>query len=431
VRFEDAVAELDARRETRMLPDISRILRLATLMDDPQLRYPSIHVTGTNGKGTAARVAAAVACSHGLTAGLYTSPHLLDVTERFSVCGQDMTREEFAEEYEHLLPYLQLVDGESEDRVTYFEALTALGYLWFADRPVALGVFEVGMGGTWDATNLVEGDVAVITPIALDHPELGATVAEVAGEKSGIIKAGKVAVVREQDAEAMVVIETRAIEVGAELRVEFRDWEVEERLQALGGQVLTVRGVHGTYDDLFLPMYGEHAARNAAAALVAFESLVGEALNVESIREGLAEVRWPGRMEVVSRQPLLMLDGAHNPAGAEALAVALREFFRWDRAHLVISVSDGKNLGGIVAELAPLTDAAYVARNASVRAGEIAPVADRLGAFDIPVERFESVAEALDAARAAAAPGDLILVTGSLYTVADARRALGLPSGDV
>jgi dihydrofolate synthase / folylpolyglutamate synthase len=430
MRFEEAIAELDARRETRMLPDISRILRLATLMDDPQLRYPSIHVTGTNGKGTAARVAAAVACAHGLTAGLYTSPHLLEVTERFSVCGQDMTREEFAEEYEHLLPYLLLVDGETEDRVTYFEALTALGYLWFADRPVGLGVFEVGMGGTWDATNLVEGDVAVITPIALDHPELGATIAEVAGEKSGIIKPGKIAVVREQDADATAVIEARADDMDAELRMEFRDWEVEERLQALGGQAMTVRGVHGTYDDLFLPMYGEHAARNAAAALVAFESLVGEALNVETLREALAEVRWPGRMEVVSRRPLLMLDGAHNPAGAEALAVALREFFRWDRAHLVISVSDGKNLDGIVAELAPLTDAAYVARNASARAGDIAPVADRLGAFDIPVERFGSVAEALDAARAAAEAGDLILVTGSLYTVADARRALGLPSGD-
>jgi dihydrofolate synthase / folylpolyglutamate synthase len=430
MRYEEAVAELDGRRETRMLPDVSRILRLATLLDDPQLRYPTIHITGTNGKGTAARVVAALACAHGLTAGLYTSPHLLEVTERFAVCGQDITREEFAEEYGHLLPFLQLVDDEAEDRVTYFEALTALAYLWFADRPVLLGVFEVGMGGTWDATNLVAGDVAVITPIALDHPELGSTVTEVAGEKSGIIKHGKVAVIREQDAEAMAVIEARAAEMGAELRVEFRDWEVIERLQALGGQMLTVRGIHDTYDELFLPMFGEHAARNAAAALVACESLVGEALNVEATREALADVRWPGRMEVVSRQPLLMLDGAHNPAGAEALAVALREFFRWDRAHLVISVSDGKNLDGILAELAPIADVAYVARNASLRAGEIAPVADRLGALDVPVERFGSVAEALDAARAAAGPDDLILVTGSLYTVADARRALGLPSGD-
>jgi len=186
VRFDDALAELNSRRETRMVPDLSRILRLATLLDDPQLTYPTIHVTGTNGKGTAATVAAALACAHGLPAGLYTSPHLLSVTERLSVCGHDMTRLEFGAEYEHLLPFLELVDREAEDRVTYFEALTALAYLWFADKPVALGVFEVGMGGIWDATNLVEGDVAILTPIALDHPELGATVAEVAAEKAGI-----------------------------------------------------------------------------------------------------------------------------------------------------------------------------------------------------------------------------------------------------
>ncbi len=212
--YREAIAELDARRETRMLPDLSRILRIATLLDDPQLTYPSIHVTGTNGKGTVARVATAVACAHGLTTGLYTSPHLLEITERFSLCGQDISKTEFAGEYEHLLPFLQLVDRESDERVTYFEALTALAYLWFADRPVQLGVFEVGMGGRWDATNLVEGDVAVVAPIALDHPELGATVNEVAGEKAGIIKPGKVAVSREQDADALEVIEARCAEVG-------------------------------------------------------------------------------------------------------------------------------------------------------------------------------------------------------------------------
>ena len=194
MRYADAVAELDSRRETRMVPDLSRILRLATLLDDPQLGYPTIQVTGTNGKGTAATVAAALACAHGLSTGLYTSPHLLEVTERFSICGEDMTSEEFGEEYEHLLPFLALVDDEGEERVTYFETLTALAYLWFADKPVGLGVFEVGMGGTWDATNLVAGDVAVITPIALDHPELGSTLTEVAGEKAGIIKDGKIAV---------------------------------------------------------------------------------------------------------------------------------------------------------------------------------------------------------------------------------------------
>jgi dihydrofolate synthase / folylpolyglutamate synthase len=426
MRFADALAELDGRRETRMIPDLSRILRLATLLDDPQLTYPTVHVTGTNGKGTAASVVAALACGSGLTAGLYTSPHLLSVTERLSVCGVAMTEAEFAEAYEHLLPYLQLVDAEADEPVTYFEALTALAYLWFADKPVSLGVFEVGMGGVWDATNLVAGDVAVLTPIALDHPELGSTVREVATEKAGIIKEGKIAVSREQDSDALDVIETRCAAVGAELWLEFRDWEVEERLQALGGQSIRVRGALAAYDDLYLPLFGEHAARNAAAAIVAFEAFAGEPLDEVSVRGALADIRWPGRMEVVSRHPTVILDGAHNPAAAEALTVALREFFVWDRLHLVISVSGNKDLAAIVAELAPIADAAYAARNASERSGDALPIAERFGAEGKPVEVFDSVAEALDAAAAAAQAADLVLVTGSLYTVADARRALGL-----
>lgn len=419
------MAELDGRRESRMLPDLSRILALATLLSDPQLTYPVIHVSGTNGKGTAARVAAELACAHGLTTGLYTSPHLLSVTERLSVCGVDITEEEFADEYEHLLPFLLMVDGQSDEQVTYFEALTALAYLWFADKPIALGVFEVGMGGTWDATNLVGGEVAVLTPIALDHPELGSTVAEVAAEKAGIIKAGNVAVCREQDDEALRVIEARCSEVGAELKLEYRDFEIEERLHALGGQSLRIRGLRATYDDLFLPMFGEHAAQNAAAAIAAVESLLDQPLDEIVTREALANVRWPGRMEIVGRHPTVLLDGAHNPAGAEALATAVREFFTWERLHLVISVSGNKDLVGIVRPLASLTDIAYVARNASDRSGGAIPIADRLSAEGIPVELFGSVAEALDAARAAADDVDFILVTGSLYTVADARRALG------
>src|SRR5438093_7295392 len=187
-------------------PDLSRITALAELLDDPQLTYPTIHITGTNGKTTTARLVTALACAHGLTAGLYTSPHLLSITERFELCGEPIPEREFGEEYEHLQPYLQTVDA-SRGEVTYFEALTALAFLWFADKPVNVGVFEVGMGGAWDATNLVAGDVAVLCPIALDHAELGSTVEQVATEKAGIIKPGKVAVVREQASEATNVIE--------------------------------------------------------------------------------------------------------------------------------------------------------------------------------------------------------------------------------
>jgi dihydrofolate synthase/folylpolyglutamate synthase len=424
VRFEEALAELDGRKESRMVPDLARILKLATLLDDPQLSYPTIHVTGTNGKTTTARAVTALACAHGITAGLYTSPHLESVTERFSVCGVDMTPEEFAAEYEHLLPFLLLVDSQSEEQVTYFEALTALAYLWFADRPVGLGVYEVGMGGTWDATNLVAGDVAVICPVALDHPELGSTIAEVATEKAGIIKEGKVAIVREQLASASAVIEERAAAVGAELKHEFEDFEVDRRLLAVGGQSLTVRGLYATYDDLFVPLFGEHAARNVAAAIAALEALLGQALSIGAVREGLADLTSPGRLEVLRRQPLVVLDGAHNPAGAEALAVAMREFFTWDRLHLVLAVSANKDLDGMIRPLAPLADVAYAARNRSDRSGEAEVIADRFGSEGTPVELFDSVTEALAAATAAADPGDCVLVTGSLYTVADARRAL-------
>ncbi len=424
MRFAEALAELEGRKESRMVPDLARILKLATLLDDPQLSYPTIHVTGTNGKTTTARAITALACAHGITAGLYTSPHLESVTERFSVCGVDMTLEEFAAEYEHLLPFLLLVDSQSEEQVTYFEALTALAYLWFADRPVGLGVYEVGMGGTWDATNLVAGDVGVICPIALDHPELGSTIAEVATEKAGIIKEGKVAIVREQLGPAGAIIRERAAAVGAELRHEFEDFEVDRRLLAVGGQSLAVRGLYTSYDDLFVPLFGEYAARNVAAAIAALEALLGQALSIGAVREGLAGLTSPGRLEVLRRQPLVILDGAHNPAGAEALAVAMREFFTWDRLHLVLAISANKDLDGMIRPLAPLADVAYAARNGSDRSGEAEVIAERFGAEGKPVELFDSVTEALDAATAAADPGDCVLVTGSLYTVADARRAL-------
>ena len=421
-----ALKELDSRKESRMIPDLSRILALATYLDDPQLSYPTIHVTGTNGKGTAARVATEIACAHGLTTGLYTSPHLDSVTERLSVCGVDMTEQEFADEFTHLHPFLELVDAQSDERVTYFEALTALGYLWFADRPVALGVFEVGMGGTWDATNLVAGDVAVITPIGLDHPELGDTLTQVAGEKAGIIKEGKEVVAREQEAEALTVLEERAGKVGASMLLEFRDWEVLERLHAVGGQVFSMRGSMATYDELFLPLLGEHAVHNAAASIIACESLLGERLDDETLRGALAGVRWPGRLEVAGRHPTIVLDGAHNAAGAEALSVALREFFPGERLHLVLSISANKDVAGIAAQLAPLADVVYATRNESERSADASSIAEAFAAHGPAVAVHGSVAEALEAARAVATADDLICVTGSLYTVADARRALGL-----
>jgi len=423
MRFADALARLDARQpESMPEPSLDRIRAIAELLDEPQLTFPTIHVTGTNGKTTAARVAAAVACAHGLTTGLFTSPHLLSVTERLSVCGQDITQTEFAEEWEHLEPFLRVVDEQGPVAVTYFEAVTALAYLWFADKPVGLGVFEVGMGGSWDATNLVDGQVAVITPIGMDHvAELGPTLADIAGEKAGILKDGGTAILREQDPVAADVLARRAAAVGSTPRWEGKDWEVEERLLAVGGQSFVLRGLFETYEDLYLPLFGEYAVHNAAAGVVAVEALTGQALDPDALREGLAAVRSPGRLEVVGREPLVVLDGAHNPEGAQALAEAMRESFRWERLHLVVAMSANKDLAGIAGALAPLADDVVVTRNDSVRSADASDVA---AAFGGEVERASSVADAIEIVRRAAGPDDVVLVTGSLYTVADAERAL-------
>ena len=423
MRFADALARLDARQpESMPEPSLDRIRAIAELLDEPQLTFPTIHVTGTNGKTTAARVAASVACAHGLTTGLFTSPHLLSVTERLSVCGQDITQTEFAEEWEHLEPFLRVVDEQGPVAVTYFEAVTALAYLWFADKPVGLGVFEVGMGGSWDATNLVDGQVAVITPIGMDHvAELGPTLADIAGEKAGILKDGGTAILREQDPVAADVLARRAAAVGSTPRWEGKDWEVEERLLAVGGQSFVLRGLFETYEDLYLPLFGEYAVHNAAAGVVAVEALTGQALDPDALREGLAAVRSPGRLEVVGREPLVVLDGAHNPEGAQALAEAMRESFRWERLHLVVAMSANKDLAGIAGALAPLADDVVVTRNDSVRSADASVVA---AAFGGEVERASSVADAIEIVRRAAGPDDVVLVTGSLYTVADAERAL-------
>jgi dihydrofolate synthase / folylpolyglutamate synthase len=424
MRFDEAVGELDARQPEHMpRPDLERVRALATLLDEPQLRYPTVHVTGTNGKTTIARVASAIACAQGLTTGLFTSPHLESVTERFELCGEQIRKERFAEEYEHLLPYLRTVD-ERVGPVTYFEALTALAYLWFADAPVGLAVFEVGMGGTWDATNLVSGDVAVIGPVGLDHPELGASIAEVAAEKAGIVKQGKVAVVREQAAEALKVIERRCEEQIASLLLEDREWTLASRTPAVGAQAFSINGLYATYEDLLLPVLGAYAAHNAAAAVVSVEALLERALHEDSVRAALGTVSSPGRLEVLGRHPLLVLDGAHNPDAAEALSAALLEAFAWQRLHLVLGVFSNKDLEGIVRPLAPLADVGYATATASVRARPPEEIEAVLAKEGVPSRSFDDVPSALRAAREAASDRDLILVTGSLYTVADARRAL-------
>jgi dihydrofolate synthase/folylpolyglutamate synthase len=423
VNYDDAIRDLDSRQSESMPnPSLDRIRAVAGLMADPQLTYASVHVTGTNGKTTTARVVSALACAHGLTTGTFVSPHVTAVTERISVCDEPITEEEFAEAYEHVVPFLEHVDGWGR-KVTYFETLTALAYLWFADKPVGLGVFEVGMGGTWDATNLIRGDVAVLCPIGLDHVrQLGPTLEDIAEEKAGIIKEERLAVVREQRPGPLAVIERRCKEMEASMLLEGRDFALTSRTQAVGGQAVSIRGLHDAYEDMFLSLFGEQAARNAAASIVACEALLGRSLGQDAVRGALLEATSPGRIEVVGRRPLVVLDGAHNPDAADALAASLQEAFRWDRLHLVMAMFGDKDVETVAGLVGPLADRGYVTVNTSPRSAPAERVAAALGDSGLgELETFGSVMDAVAAARDAAGPGDLILVTGSFYTVADAR----------
>ncbi|HYZ11604.1 MAG TPA: folylpolyglutamate synthase/dihydrofolate synthase family protein [Actinomycetota bacterium] len=427
MRFAEAVADLDARQPSRMVPDLDRIRALVDLLDHPEHTYPSIHVTGTNGKTSTARLIARILCGHGLATGVYTSPHLHSVTERLALCDHDVTEEEFAETYAHLEPYLREIDAKAlgGERVTYFEALTALAFLWFADKPADAGVFEVGMGGEWDATNVIEAKVAVFCSIDLDHPELGSTVEEVAREKAGIIDPEAAVVVQDPDQEALPVIEARAAERGARILLRDRDFRLLDRRVAVGGQQIAVAGTRARYRDLVLPLHGPHQALNAVTAIVAAEAFLGAPLAEDVLEQALAGATSPGRLEIIDRHPLVVLDGAHNRDAARALAEALPEAFVWRRLHLVIGVLETKDVAGILASLAARVTRAHAAPNSNPKALSADRMADACRAAGIDdVEAHSSVAVALQAALAEADEEDLILVTGSLYTVADARPRL-------
>jgi len=421
MRFADAAADLEARGPGRMVPDLDRISALVDLMDHPEGTYPSIHVAGTNGKTTTARLIGRILCAHGLATGVYTSPHLQTVRERLALCDELISEGDFAETYAHLRPFLDTVDGRGE-RVTYFEALTAQAFLWFADKPVDAAVFEVGMGGLWDATNVVDSKVAVVRSIGLDHPELGSTIEAVAREKAGVIKEGTTVIADASEGPAArEVIAARSDEVGAPRLMLGTDFTLEDVIRAVGGQVLHVGGTQASYKDVFLPLHGAHQAENAAAAIAVCEVFLGQALSEDALREALAGATSPGRMEVVGRHPLVVLDGAHNPHAAGALAPALEEAFAWVRLHLVLGILETKDAAGIVAALAPTADATYSCANKHERSLPPERLATVCREAGLAASAYPDVDAALNAAEAAAGDDDLILVTGSLYTVADSR----------
>lgn len=430
---EDLLAALFARQPSRMVPDLDRITTLCELLDRPDQAFPAIQVTGTNGKTTTAHMVSCLLGALGLTPGTYTSPHLQEVRERIRVANEPISAQVVTEGLAYLQPFLSEVDARHPDQVTFFEVLTALAYLHFADRPVDVGVFEVGMGGRWDATNLVRGEVAVITEVQLDHAELGSDPATVAREKSGIIKDGAVVVSAAQKPSVPVIVAEAAERAQARLVVAGRDFGVEDRRLAVGGQYVRLQGVTGTVEDVYVPLHGAHQATNAACALAAVEGFLGFAggLDPDVIREGFAALRSPGRLEVVRRTDAstVVLDGAHNPAGARALATALREEFAFRHRVFVLGILGDKDVEGILDELLPLADHVIVTEPPSGRAAPVERLdkaVRSIGESAPGVELVADVAAALDAASGLAREEDAVVVAGSLYTVGAARAALGL-----
>ncbi|QCR19082.1 bifunctional folylpolyglutamate synthase/dihydrofolate synthase [Agrococcus sp. SGAir0287] len=416
---------LERAGETAIEPRIAATARAVELLGDPQRSYGVIHVTGTNGKGSTARIAESLLRAHGLRTGLLTSPHLERVTERILIDGEPVSDAVFARVWDETRPFLELVDGElaerGERRLTFFEAITVLAFAIFADAPVEVAVVEVGMGGTWDSTNVADGDVAVLTPIALDHTNrLGSTVEAIATEKAGIVKPDAIVVTAAQEPEALAVIEARAAEVGAaRVLLEGRDFERESTL-AVGGQLLTVRGLAAAYEDQPLPLLGRHQGQNAALALVAVEAFLGggeRPILQEVLTEGLSRVTSPGRLEVVGTDPTVVVDAAHNPHGARSLATALEEVFAFEHVQLVIGMVEGKDAEGVLRILEPHVEEVVVTQSDSERAvpaDDLARVAVAvLGAERVSVEPV--LERALETAREQAEDrGGAVVVTGSI-----------------
>lgn len=423
--------------ETRLEPSLDRILAFTELLGDPQRTYRSIHLTGTNGKTSTARMVDTLLRSLDLRTGRFTSPHVEKMSERISIDGEPLDDEAFVRAFNDIAPYTHLVDESEAHPLSFFETVVGMAYAAFADAPIDVAVVEVGMGGSWDATNVIDADVAVITPIAVDHANyLGPTPAAIAEEKAGIIKAGATAVVAQQPAEAAEVILRRAAEVGATVAREGMEFGVIDRVPAVGGQSVSLQGLRGRYDEVFLPLYGAHQAQNAVLALAAVEALVEHPIGDDIVREAFAQVTSPGRLEVVRRSPTIVLDSAHNPAGAEATAAALEDSFRFDPLVGVIGVMADKDYEGLLSAFEPHLTHVVITQNATQRAmpaEELAVTAREV----FGEERVTVVPRLADAITEAAAlaeadSGDslssgAVLVTGSVVTVGEARMLLGGP----
>ncbi len=433
-------AELDTRwPETKIEPSLTRIAALVDLLGDPHTTYPVLHVAGTNGKTSVARMIDALLTRIGLRVGRFTSPHLQVVTERIAVDAAPIAPERYVEVYRDVEPYVAMIDRGAEVQLSKFEVLTGMAFAAFADAPVDAAVLEVGLGGTWDATNVADARVAVVGPIGVDHVEyLGSDLAGIAREKAGIVKPGSVALLAEQPPEVAAVLLERCAEVDATVARAGLEFGVLRRDVAVGGQLLKLQGLGGAYDEIFLPLHGAHQAANAALALAAVEAFFGagaqRSLDAEAIREGFASVTAPGRLERVRSAPTVFVDAAHNPHGARALAEALESDFGFRRLVGVVGTMRDKDVAGILSALEPVLDEIVITTNSSERALDPADLADaateifgvdRVNVYprlDDAVEAAIGLAEE-DAGEPLSGVG--VVITGSVVTAGEARALFG------
>jgi dihydrofolate synthase / folylpolyglutamate synthase len=426
-------AELLARiGEGHPQPRLGAVRRVVELLGDPQRAYPIIHVTGTNGKTSTSRITESILRAYGLRTGLFSSPHLVRVNERILIDGEPISNEAFVRNYRDIKPYLDLVDAElrtaGDAPLAFFEAFTALAFASFADAPVDVAVIEVGLGGEWDATNVGDGQVAVFTPISLDHTaRLGNTVALIAATKAGIIKPAAAVVSSIQPPTALAELERASELMEASFAVQGASFELLSNTVAVGGQLISVRGLAGTYNDLFLPLFGDHQAQNATIAIAAVESFLGggrQMLVGDVLAEGITTATSPGRLQVLGIEPTVILDAAHNPDGAESLTAAIGRYFTFDEVAIVLGVLADKDARGIISALAPIAEVFLVTASGSDRAIPVDELAElvREVAPDNSVEDYDSPAEAIEAARAWAAkkPRRGVVVTGSITLIGEA-----------
>ena len=523
-RLREVEREILARRPEHAIdPTLDRISALVTLLGDPHRAYPVIHITGTNGKTSTARMTERLLRERGLRTGLFTSPHLSSIRERICVDGEPVSAQTFIAAYEEIQFYLDMVDAQQPARLSFFEVLTGMAFAIFADAPVDVAVIEVGMGGTWDSTNVVDGAVAVVTPISIDHTRyLGETVEQIAADKAGIIKPGAIAVIAQQPPAAAEVLLRRAADVGATVAREGLEFGVLSRELAIGGQQVVLRGLLGDYDGLFLPLFGAHQAGNLACALAAVEAFAradpvgapasgdaehnghepggGDAarrglaglgrpgpgfdgtgsdgtgsdgaelqeagqrgggtdgaafdrigldrleaarlggdsragpLDISLVRDAVAAMSSPGRLEVVRRSPVVVVDAAHNPAGMAATVAALEEAFGFSELIAIVAVSEDKDVPGILDQLEPVAARLVATTNSSGRAMDAEDLADaaegifgedRISVADRLDDAIEiGVALADEADAGGGQGGAVVLITGSVITAGEARLLL-------